>query len=103
MKPLPPIIELAKPKLIPLQTKYKISSLYVFGSVLGDKFNDESDLDFLVEFENVPLLDYADNFFDLEEELQAIFQRKIHLTIEKSIKNPILRESINREKILIYN
>ena len=43
---------------------HKVKSLYAFGSVLSDKFNDESDIDLIVNFSDVQLLDYADNYFD---------------------------------------
>ena len=43
-----------------------LKSLYAFGSVLSDKFNDESDIDLIVNFSDVQLLDYADNYFDLK-------------------------------------
>lgn len=32
---------------------HKVKSLYVFGSVLKDKFNNESDIDLIVDFENM--------------------------------------------------
>lgn len=45
--------------------KHKVNSLYVFGSVVTNKFKDDSDIDLLVSF--LPFMDYADNYFDFED------------------------------------
>lgn len=81
---------------------HKVKSLYAFGSVLSDKFNDESDIDLIVNFSDVQLLDYADNYFDLKFSLQSIFQRTIDLLEEKAIKNPYLKKSVNDQRQLVY-
>lgn len=39
----------------------KVRTLYVFGSVLTDKFNEKSDIDLLVDIDSNDPLDYADN------------------------------------------
>jgi predicted nucleotidyltransferase len=46
--------------------------MWLFGSALDEsQFNDESDIDFIVEFESFPILDYADNYFDLKDKLET--------------------------------
>ena len=52
--------------------RYHVSLLYIFGSVLTKKFNKDSDIDFIVYFEQIPILDYADNFFDFITELESL-------------------------------
>jgi len=96
------IVEQNKDKVIALCDSHKVGSLFVFGSVLGSRFNEASDIDFVVDFKDVDLYDYADNYFDLKEGLESIFNRPIDLLEENAIKNPILRQSIDRSKILIY-
>jgi predicted nucleotidyltransferase len=76
--------------------------LYAFGSVLTNKFNSESDIDLLVNFADMKLEDYADNYFDFKFSLQDILQRPIDLLEEKTMKNPYLRKSINQQRQLIY-
>jgi len=82
--------------------KYNVKSLYVFGSVLTDKFNTESDIDLIVEFQPLNVLDYADNYYDLKFSLETILKREIDLLEEKAIKNPYFRKTINQNKQLIY-
>jgi len=53
--------------------------LYVFGSVLTDRFQINSDIDFVVDFTGVDLFDYADNYFDLKYSLELLFKREIEI------------------------
>jgi Predicted nucleotidyltransferases len=85
-----------------LCSKHKVSRLFVFGSVLNKKFKKSSDIDLLVDFKDVDLYSYADNYFDLKDALEKIFKRNIDLLEDKAIKNPYLRQSIDSSKQLIY-
>ncbi len=46
-----PTLQAHMPKVIELLKKHKIKSAYVFGSVLTERFNEESDVDFLVNLQ----------------------------------------------------
>jgi uncharacterized protein len=81
---------------------HKVERLYVFGSVLTDKFNEKSDVDFLVKFGDVNLYYYFDNYTDFKESLEKLLQRPVDLVEEQTVKNPILRKSIDNNKKLIY-
>jgi hypothetical protein len=81
---------------------HKVKSLYAFGSVLTDKFNDQSDIDLIVDFSDVQLLDYADNYFDLKFSLEDTFKRSVDLLEEKAIKNPYFKRAIEKNRQLIY-
>lgn len=82
--------------------KHKVKSLYAFGSVLTAKFNINSDIDLIVDFEPLDVLDYADNYFDLKFALQKALRRPVDLLEDKAIKNPYLRDTIDTQKRLIY-
>jgi len=83
---------------------YYVSQLYVFGSFAKGNFHSESDVDFLVYFkDNLPLLEYADNFFDFIYELEKLFQRKIDMVSGKAMKNPYFIQEIENTKKLIYD
>jgi len=81
---------------------HKVQRLFVFGSVLSDRFQKDSDIDLIVDFQGVELYDYADNYFDLKESLENLFKREVDLLEDKAIKNPFLRQSIDSSKLLIY-
>lgn len=96
------LIELNMDKIKTLCVKHKVNKLFVFGSVLKDTFTNESDIDFVVDFEKLDLSDYADNYFDLKDQLESIFNRPVDLLEEKGIRNPYFRKQIENEKHLIY-
>jgi uncharacterized protein len=85
-----------------LCSAYKVKSLYAFGSVLTSKFNDQSDLDFIVDFEPQSIDHYADNYFNLKFALEETFKRSIDLLEEKAIENPYFKEAIKNQSKLLY-
>lgn len=89
-------------KIASLCRKHKVSKLFVFGSVLTGRFNNESDVDMVVDFDNVTPEDYADNYFDLKDALSALLKRDIDLLEEKGIRNPVLKRNIDNSKLLVY-
>ncbi len=77
---------------------FGVKKIGLFGSFAYGIENENSDIDFLVEFyENQVTFD---NYFDLKFFLENIFQRKIDLVTSKSIKIP-LRESILKSVIYV--
>ncbi|HOO84004.1 MAG TPA: nucleotidyltransferase domain-containing protein [Prolixibacteraceae bacterium] len=82
--------------------KHRVAKLFVFGSILTDNFNKSSDIDLIVDFSDVDLYDYADNYFDLKSSLEILLKRQVDLLEDKAIKNPYLRQSIDSSKQMIY-
>jgi uncharacterized protein len=82
--------------------KYKVNRLYAFGSVLTEGFNNNSDIDFIVDFIPFDLQQYADNYFDLKFSLQDVFHRSVDLLEEKAIKNPYFQQVVNSKRQLVY-
>ena len=81
---------------------YNVNKLYIFGSAITDEYNYKSDLDLLVDFKNININNYADNYYDFKIELQKIFNRKIDLLELQAIKNPYFKSEIEQTKRLIY-
>jgi predicted nucleotidyltransferase len=80
-----------------------VKRLYAFGSVVSDKFNTESDIDFLISFgDKLSIEEYTNNYFSLHYKLQDLFKRKIDLVTERTLSNPYFIESIDESKQLIY-
>ncbi|MBW2963040.1 nucleotidyltransferase family protein [Mesonia aestuariivivens] len=82
--------------------KHKVEKLYLFGSATNETFSENSDIDFLVKFNISDLSLYFDNYISFKEKLGKIFKRDIDLVEEQTLKNPILINSINKNKELIY-
>ena len=81
---------------------HSVKTLYVFGSVLTNSFNSESDIDFLVEFLPINSKEYADNYYDLKFSLELVLNRKIDLLEKIAIKNPYFLQSIQNNNQIIY-
>lgn len=96
------LVERNRDKLIELCVNHKVGQLHIFGSALTNQFNESSDIDFLVQFSRIDLLDYLDNYMDFKEQLETLFGRSVDLVENQAIKNPIFRRVIDREKQLIY-
>jgi predicted nucleotidyltransferase len=97
-----PIIEKSLPIIVQFSSKYYVRRLYLFGSVLRDDFHSESDIDLLVEFQDMSFSEYADAYFGLKFSLKDLFQREIDLLQLDAIQNPYLLNAINQQKVLVY-
>lgn len=93
-----------KKELTLICQRYHVAQLFIFGSMVKGNFRDESDMDFIVYFkDDLPLLDYADNFFDLIYELEKLLGRRIDLISGKAMKNPYFIKETERTRKLIYD
>lgn len=75
-------------KIRTLCVNHNVKSLFAFGSVCTDKFNDSSDIDLLISFNSMDYGDYADNYFLVAEKFEKIFHRPVDLVTDKSLSNP---------------
>ena len=82
--------------------EYKVKNFSVFGSVLTDNFSSESDIDFVVDFEENDPLEYTDLYFQLKDKLEHLLKRQIDLIEERGIKNSFLRKEIDESKVVLY-
>lgn len=101
------LIELNLQRIIDICRKHRVKSLAVFGSILTDRFNDSSDVDMLIDFEdydrdNPHGFDYVTNFFNLQDSLETLLKRKVDLVVESSLRNKYFINNINRTKQAIY-
>jgi len=82
--------------------RYSVERLFAFGSVLTDRFNDESDVDLIVDIADESPLEYADNYFNLKFGLSDLFGRPVDLLENKALRNAQMRKHIDESKQLIY-
>ena len=79
-----------------------VVSAFAFGSVLGDKMRDDSDIDFVIKFNSaMGYEEYGNSYFKLMYELQDLFKREVDLVAEETLTNPYLLQSINRNKLQV--
>ena len=90
-----------KHTLAELCERYGVSELLMFGSaVRGDFEPSTSDLDLLVAFRPGAKMGYL-GLFELQERLQQLFGREVHL-VPKGGLNPLIRDEILSEARSIY-
>ncbi|MBN1508466.1 MAG: nucleotidyltransferase domain-containing protein [Sedimentisphaerales bacterium] len=94
-------VQLGRSVLAEFCRKWRIRELSIFGSVLRDDFNANSDLDFLVSFEPGTSLD-IDRLLDMKEELEARFGRPVDLVEKEAMRNPWRKHEILKTRQVIY-
>jgi len=97
-----PLITTYKNQIIDLCKSHNVKNLYIFGSACTEKFTENSDIDFLVSFNEMEFGSYADTYFDLADQFETLLHRKVDLVTEKSLSNPYFIASVNQTKTLIY-
>jgi len=80
----------------------KVRSLFAFGSVTRDDFNDNSDVDLLVDIDENDPFKYTDLYFNLKTKLEDILSRQVDLLEERAIRNSLFRQELDRTKVRIY-
>ena len=80
----------------------KVSSLFAFGSVTTDNFRPDSDIDLVVEIDDIDPISYSEKYFNLKFQLEEVLKRQIDLLEHKSIRNRFLKSEIDRTKVQIY-
>lgn len=96
-------IEDSKIKLIQALCKAnRVKSLFAFGSVTREDFNESSDIDLVVDFDEKDPFKYTDLYFNLKSKLEEILNRQVDLLEERAIKNRIFRQQLDHTKVKIY-
>ena len=98
-----PLVENKLPQLAPLCERYRVKRLELFGSAAKGTFREaDSDLDFLVEFDDRDVPGYAMRYLNFAEDLETMFGRKVDLLTIESVKNPYLREELAETCVNLY-
>ena len=80
-----------------------IRRLSLFGSVLRDDFDPgRSDLDFLVEFEDLGWKGASSRYFGLLHGLEDLLGRRIDLVERKAVRNPLFLQVASRKLDVLY-
>ena len=83
--------------------QFNVRKLELFGSALNEGFDRKSsDIDFLVEFQELQPGQYANAYFGLLEALTKVFGRDIDMVMTKAIKNPYFLQKINQNRKVLY-
>src|SRR5260370_42201137 len=97
------LIDHRRAELVALCRKHHVKTLEVFGSAADGSFDPaRSDLDFLLEFLPAAAGRPFHGYFDLKEELQALFGRPGDLVMPGAIRNPYFLQAVNHQRRVLY-
>jgi predicted nucleotidyltransferase len=95
-----PKFEIEEKEIEAIARKWRITEISLFGSVLGEQFSENSDIDVLVQFDTRAEFSLFD-LVDLKDELEKTFGRRVDLVEKASIRNPYRkREILNTAKVV---
>jgi predicted nucleotidyltransferase len=94
-------IAIPEQQIIEFCRRWKVREFSLFGSAVRDDFGPQSDVDVLVRFERDAPWSLFD-FVTMRDELANLFGRDVDLVEEESLRNPFRRETVLRDKRVIY-
>jgi uncharacterized protein len=92
---------LPRKKIAEFSKRWSINEFSLFGSVLREDFNPESDIDVLVTIDpaaHIGLFELA----QMQIELENIFKHPVDLLEKEALRNPHRRDEILRTAQVIY-
>jgi predicted nucleotidyltransferase len=82
---------------------HQVKYLFAFGSSVTGNFDiNKSDIDLIVEIDESDPIKKGEKILSIWDKLESFFKRKVDLLTNLSVKNRILRDSIELTKVLIY-
>jgi uncharacterized protein len=98
------LLEKHRSQLIELCVQHRVKSLELFGSAATEAGFQQgnSDIDFLVEFQELPAGTSADTYFSLLEKLEHLLQHRVDLVMVRAINNTYFLQRINQTRELLY-
>lgn len=83
--------------------EFGVARLDVFGLVMTGRFDEESDVDFIVEYpEGYNLGPWAGRHLDLQERLESLLGRRVDLVMATAIRKPRFLRAIQEQRQLLY-
>ena len=88
--------------------EYRVERLYLFGSAAVGESRSDSDIDFLVEFQETengqpPIGGFGGSCAGMAVRLEGLFGREADVVERRRIGDPIILQDIDRTKALIYD
>ena len=95
-----PALRLPLDAIRDLCAQYPVRELALFGSALGPDFNDESDIDFLIDFSPHAQVGFL-TLAEIQEKLAALLDRPVDLVPRQGLK-PVIRQAVLDSARVVY-
>jgi predicted nucleotidyltransferase len=100
---MPPILKTYKNAIAEICKSLGIKRMHVFGSMARNNYNSESDIDFLISFEDgLSTEEYSENYFTLHRKLRKLLKREVDIITERSLSNPYFIGKIENDRLLVF-
>jgi len=100
---MPTLIDPQLAQVSALCRRYGVRKLELFGSGTTGAFDPQtSDLDFLIDFDPDRNENLFHRYFGLNEDLEALFGRKVDLVMIGTLRNPYFIDSVNKTRQTVY-
>jgi predicted nucleotidyltransferase len=100
---MPNVIDPQLAQVTALCRRYGVRKLELFGSATTGAFDTRtSDLDFLIDFDPEGEDSLFHRYFGLNEDLEALFGRKVDLVMVGTLRNPYFIDSVNKTRQTVY-
>ncbi len=97
------LINAKRDEIAALCRRHRVRRLDMFGSAARGDFDPQrSDVDFVVAFEPGQPGHSLSSYMGLKEGLEALLGRKVDLVEAGAVRNPYVRESIERSRVPVY-
>lgn len=101
--PIAPVVADRAEEIREICRTHGVKRLDLFGSAARDDFDPTaSDLDFLVTFHTDGHESRAGSYFDLQQDLEQLFERSVDLVVDSAISNPYIRKSVDEDRMPLY-
>jgi uncharacterized protein len=98
-----PALDPHLPQIEAICRRHGVKLLQAFGSAVTDAFDPErSDVDLFVEFASYDSPRLADDWFELQEELESMLGRKVDLVVPSAVRNPKFLRHASRNAVTLY-
>src|SRR5258707_12092756 len=88
-------------QIAPFCRRWQVQQLALFGSVARGEETPSSDIDVLVTFKPEAAWSLFD-LADMRDELSRVLGHEVDLVEESSLRNPFLRRSVLRDKLVLH-
>ena len=95
-------IRTLRPQIEALCHRHHVRRLELFGSAATGNVGPDSDVDLLVDFAPLGGGQYAEHFFALKSDLEALLRHPVDLVVLRAVKNPYFLEGIQPSRELLY-
>ncbi len=85
-----------------LCAQFHVRKLELFGSASRGQDSPSSDLDFIVELEDLPPVEYGRCYFGLLFGLEDLLKKHVDLLTGRSIENPYFLKEIQPDRTVVY-